>query len=164
MQNTRNDIKEAIPTEGIEQVGTVSVFRQDEAGKAELTIGYMDEAAIDLSSMKLLEGRLPQHRGELALCNSLIYQFPELNKLGETITVGDQSYTLVGLISDYSARWEKPKNGEALLPNALISLEEAQENPAVYQRHLLLDTSTAFGQADYHNIPNLGRQCEPCCK
>lgn len=155
LQNTRNDIKEAIPTEGIEQVGTVSVFRQDEAGKAELTIGYMDEAAIDLSSMKLLEGRLPQHRGELALCNSLIYQFPELNKLGETITVGDQSYTLVGLISDYSARWEKPKNGEALLPNALISLEEAQENPAVYQRHLLLDTSTAFGQADYHNIPNL---------
>lgn len=63
LQNTRNDIKEAIPTEGIEQVGTVSVFRQDEAGKAELTIGYMDEAAIDLSSMKLLEGRLPQHRG-----------------------------------------------------------------------------------------------------
>ena len=59
LQNTRNDIKEAIPTEGIEQVGTVSVFRQDEAGKAELTIGYMDEAAIDLSSMKLLEGRLP---------------------------------------------------------------------------------------------------------
>lgn len=155
LQNTQNDIKAAIPTEGIEQVGTVSVFRQDEAGKAELTIGYMDEAAIDLSSMKLLEGRLPQHRGELALCNSLIYQFPELNKLGETITVGDQSYTLVGLISDYSARWEQPKNGEALLPNALISLEEAQENPAVYQRHLLLDTSTAFGQADYHNIPNL---------
>lgn len=155
LQNTQNDIKGVIPTEGIERVGTVSVFRQDEVGKAELTIGYMDEAAIALSSMKLLEGRMPQNRGEMALCNSLIYQFPALNKSGETITVGGQSYTLVGLISDYSARWEQPKNGEALLPNALISLEEAQENPAVSQRHLLLDTSTAFGQADYHNMPNL---------
>lgn len=135
--------------------GVIRIYEVEE--EEEITVGYIDNNGISLGCVRLLEGKLPEKKDEIAVCNSLIYKNDWKDKLGNPVTIGDKNYILVGIINDYSALWNKPVNNNSIyIPNVLISDDTIGENyNNIYQEHFLIKNSVNFDENIYLNNPNL---------
>lgn len=101
-----------------EDIGKITTYGTvDTISGAELGIGVIDETALKLGHIKLLEGNLPQTENEIVLEKSA-YKHINAAKLdvGDTVSLSvswlgndeiyRENYTIVGFVSDYSAVWK----------------------------------------------------------
>lgn len=118
------------------RVGKVFVTAQiDKTGQY---VGYYDEDAQALMPRKVLEGRLPQAPGEIALEENAFTQLRLETPVGGSVTwtmqpleglPEERTYTLVGILSSQSAYMESygsmyMSSGTAEWPNALVYSED----------------------------------------
>ena len=114
------------------RVGKVFVTAQiDKTGQY---VGYYDEEAQALLPRRVLEGRLPEHPGEIALEETALAQLRLDLQVGGQVTwtmqpleglPEERTYTLVGVLADQSACMESygsmySDHGTAEWPNALV--------------------------------------------
>ena len=99
-----------------------------------LTLGHIDEDAVRIGNIHLVEGTFPNDENEICLENHIRYAVdPEL-KTGEQIDiqVGDSvlSFRICGFIKDYRGYWQQSENSteDTDYPNALILSNVAKAN------------------------------------
>lgn len=138
-----------------ETYGIINVYEADQ--EKNIVLGYIDDKAMTLGSIHLIEGELPENLDEIAVCNSLIYKNDWEDKLGNIVSICGKEYLLVGIINDYSALWDKPVDSSTLfLPNVLLSYENINETyDFIYQQHFLIKNAVNFNESEYLNNPNL---------
>ncbi len=116
-------------------IGNVGLVETTAIDDLDVTIGWFDETALDISNLNLIEGQFPKESGEIAIEESYLTAFAPDWQLGEkrAITIDDRphDYTLVGRVEDYSARWTVPMNvkrGIDDFPNFFIHHTEVQKS------------------------------------
>ncbi len=126
-------------------------------GDKNIIVGDIDEQAKLLGCVHLIEGRYPENKDEITICNSLIYKNKWSGKIGDTIVIGDNKFILVGIINDYAALWNKPIDSERIfLPNVLISKDNIEKSyKSIYQQHLLIENKIPFSENEYMENLNL---------
>ncbi|WP_374717496.1 FtsX-like permease family protein [Neobacillus sp.] len=92
------------------------------------TIGWMDNDALKLGHIKLLEGKFPKKDKEVAIESAYLQLIDDNWKIGQKrkIHINDKEVNvrLVGIIKNYSAQWSVPINlekGVNDFPNIFIS-------------------------------------------
>lgn len=72
------------------------------------TIGWMDKGAVDLSKIKVMEGRLPIGKNEVAIESAYLKLFNSSWAIGDMITLDGKEkqwkVKIVGIISNYSSK------------------------------------------------------------
>lgn len=138
----------------VEEVGTLCVL---EAAN-EKVLGYADEKARELGNISILEGKYPESSGEIAVCNSVLYQEKLNSEIGSTFTYNGKNYTLVGIVNEYASMWNYPTNKESILmPKLFLSEAEKEAYSGALQYHFLLKNNETFSQSLYNQYPNLVR-------
>ncbi len=111
-------------------VGTVSVLfhaiRNENFADRNIVIGTADKGAVKLQRIRLLDGKFPENKNELALEQTLAdILFPEV-KLGDRLSLeitlptrSVREFTLCGILSDFSNLQWDPQNRSAPMVNAL---------------------------------------------
>jgi putative ABC transport system permease protein len=124
----------------VRQSGTVTNYGGWRVADAEamLTLGWFDAEAMALGNLRLLEGRLPEKAGEIALERTTIYRFAEQVAVGDIISLTQNNVTkefkLVGFISNYTGNWSAPSDipieqGFNDLPQGWIMQEDSMNTP-----------------------------------
>lgn len=143
-----NDSDEKKYSDFIDSAGKIEVLQNvnsNNSDNIDFVIGYFDDTARELASIKLIEGEYPKNQNEIALCNSVIYKNNLSKNIGSIIKIQEKEYKLVGIINDYYALWNKPTdNNDILLPNALISYDSKSKYINILQTHFLLKNSNPF--------------------
>ncbi|KLV26970.1 hypothetical protein ABW02_08315 [Niallia circulans] len=91
------------------------------------TIGWMDKGAVDLSKIKVMEGRLPIGKNEVAIESAYLKLFNSSWAIGDMITLDGKEkqwkVKIVGIISNYSSKRYIPFQfqKELAFPNIFIS-------------------------------------------
>ena len=89
MELTPNQVEKLRKHEGIEIVGESSVeVGRNEFNGSNLGLFYMDEKTTELSSMELIEGRVPMKYNEIALDKTIISKLGYHANLGNKINLG----------------------------------------------------------------------------
>ncbi|MBQ2956847.1 MAG: FtsX-like permease family protein [Clostridia bacterium] len=102
----------------------------DETGKY---IGYYDETAQDILSLRCMEGRMPEKPGEIALERRLIEQQRMEIEVGDRVTLPlrpvdgaaeEREFTLVGILNERSERLNTSEEYPSQIPAAVIHPDE----------------------------------------
>lgn len=133
LMNCANVSDETVRNSGFfSRVGKVFVTAQID--KTGLYMGYYDEEAQALLPRKVLEGRMPDKPGEIALEESALAQLRQDLQVGDQVTwtmqpleglPEERTYSLVGVLADQSPYLESygsmySDHGTAEWPNALL--------------------------------------------
>lgn len=139
-----------------DRLGHVTVVGQAE--NADLYLGYADETGYDLLNYRLLEGRMPEAPGEIALEQSALLALDEALALGDTVSMtvvpvdgtGEgRSFTLVGILR------EKTEYLQMTYGSILFSDNPVMAFPSI----LLSSQEPAFhtGRLAVHRVMSLKR-------
>ncbi|NPC91812.1 ABC transporter permease [Bacillus sp. WMMC1349] len=120
----------------IKKAGSISLVgytKQVHNSNLGATIGWMDQAALQLGHIGLLKGRMPKDQHELAIESYLQQAFNGENPLGKTVKLKiegiEESFKIVGIIENYSANWSAPadiQNGYNTYPNIFVNPKSVQ--------------------------------------
>lgn len=138
------------------------------------TFGYFDKNAMALGHIRLIKGRLPENKSEIAVEQiTLEKRFPEGTSLGDTIHFKDENGNLIpfiitGIISDYRGEWNYSKwinvtpgrnaypsvichpdiRSEKMQTNALVKFNNILDNGYAY----ITTTDMYFSSGDHAQI------------
>lgn len=140
--NTIEDIQDNTSSSG-----SIKVFNN--SSENNIVIGYIDSIAAELGNLTLLSGKYPETADEVAVCNSVIYKNDAYN-IDSYINVNNKKYKIVGIINDYYAVWNKPTDSSnILLPNVIVSENEAEKRTSFLYEHFLIVARTKFSNQEY---------------
>lgn len=139
--NTKQDFTlNNIKTEKVGEYQIVGTVKMEKGHIA--TVGKMDEQAIKMGRIELVDGTFPTKENEVSI------EFSYLQSIDSNWEIGEQrelkinneniSLTLTGIVKDYSARWSVPydfKKGVNDFPN--IFLSEKSEITAAHKNLLV---------------------------
>jgi len=117
----------------VTRAGYITNYGLWETGKQSNTIalGAMDETAISLGHIRLLEGEFPQAEDEIVIERLALFQLPGEPTLGDTVTFTqnghEKAFRVVGILADYSAQWDLGGSavmGKTTLPQALVCAQQ----------------------------------------
>lgn len=137
--------------------------------------GYWDETALSLGHIRVLDGRLPEKPGEVALEEATCYRLNLPVQTGSTLSLslqapdGQGGYdahkfglhaTVVGIVSSYNTAWDTLDGaypGVTDLPGILLCQQEAQSYSASrpHAETLLLSLATGLTSWDTHVLDAL---------
>lgn len=120
---------------GVLKVGVINRVAQYTVPKAvynnQLTIGAMDADAMALCHVRLQNGRMPQNSKEIVLERSAFAKLRRTATLGQTVTMElapmdgslsqTHTFTVVGILHDFSQLQVPPNAPQVELPGAFIS-------------------------------------------
>ncbi|UTR15759.1 ABC transporter permease [Salipaludibacillus sp. LMS25] len=121
-------ISQASFVEAVGQVNLLGTTYIDQAQTREVTVGSFDEEAVRLGRLNLVEGRMPENAGEIALEFFYAQTSDRLSALGDeavvTIAGEKQQVEVVGIVENYIHQW--PQSGETVrgindFPNVFLS-------------------------------------------
>lgn len=145
-------IQKKYPHAQIGKMGLVGSVRENEI---EATVGWMDETSATLGHLKINDGRLPKKSGEIAIEEYYLHTIDPSWSLGETRTLNigthTDTYTLVGVVENYSSEWSTPldvEKGVNDFPNFFISVEEFKNNENTVTVHLIVKVSESISSAE----------------
>lgn len=129
-----------------------------------ITIGHFDARTLEITHIKLREGRLPEQENEITLENNLFIQLPKemqekrvlpLEINGEVI-----SLQIVGVLYDYGTYWEslldvQIKPGENDIPRVLVAKDFLREPIA---EHMVVQMDTIDDLAAINSFNPLWRK------
>lgn len=102
--------------ERVARYGTMTQY----AMLGQLGIGTISDEAIELQHIKMLWGRFPMEQGEIALERTWWSTFYNGTEIGDVIELEGISFTLCGVLDDYSGlQWQS--EGSTTLPCAMVS-------------------------------------------
>lgn len=156
----------------VKKVGVTSIVGSLQKGTVHITTGYYeDKTACELMSYGLSSGRMPEHKGEIAIEESLLHEMNLVAETGDKIeldlklsdyTVEKRRYTLVGIIKDYSySEWRKnndlarTEDGEVYSnpdPFAILSKEEGQKYETLYQNCNITYVRGEYGENHFEEL------------
>lgn len=156
----------------VEQSGWITNFGswEIEGTTRTLTLGYFDETAFSLGEIDLLEGRLPKHISEVAVEKAALYRFAPDAGLGSKMTFQkdgeSKTVKVVGIIGDYSSRWNLPtdmlpgdlyKRGYTDLPQVFVAENLFPESYGVkdnivYFSRSPFDENATFYEGFYNRV------------
>lgn len=149
-----NDTKNSIANNSdVKKIGEIKLFGTAELPNGHIgTVGEMDNHAIDIGKITLIEGSLPKEKNEVAIEStylSLIDSTWRINekralKINGTIT----EYVLTGIVENYSARWTVPydvQKGINDFPNIFIPIKNDKD---VKYRNYLIQLKGNYGSID----------------
>lgn len=100
------------------------------------TIGWMDKNAIKLGNIKIMKGRFPKDKNEVAIESAYLNLINSKWKIGETLTLKGKKQQwkvkLVGIVSNYSSKWYVPiqlKQGINAFPNIFLGTPAYKNTP-----------------------------------
>ncbi|MGI6665602.1 MAG: FtsX-like permease family protein [Christensenellaceae bacterium] len=107
--------------------------------KNTLTIGAFTEEALTIGQLEVLEGRMPRAENEIAIEQTALYRVSETAHIGTTVRLEKEglqkSYRVVGILGDYSKRWNTPmgnyKAGYTDLPQGITIQNSVMQQTAV---------------------------------
>jgi putative ABC transport system permease protein len=120
----------------VEKIGAYQLVDSCPLGSKKIvaTIGWMDEDAINIGNIKIVEGRFPKEKDEVAIESAYLNLIDSNWKIGETKTLKGKNQQwkvkLVGIVSNYSSKWYVPihlEQGVHAFPNIFIG-SPAYEN------------------------------------
>jgi ABC-type antimicrobial peptide transport system permease subunit len=137
--------------------------------------GYWDETALSLGRIQVLDGRLPEKPGEVALEEATCYRLNLPVQTGSTLSLslqapdGQGGYdahkfglhaTVVGIVSSYNTAWDALDGtypGVSDLPGILLCQQEAQSYSASrpHAETLLLSLAPGLSSWDTHVLDAL---------
>ena len=122
----------------------------------DIYIGYIDSNAMELCSISLKEGRLPESDNEIAIENNTYERLFLTAQVGEKVIISviEKEYTLVGILNDYVSNWQRydsSKKSELFPPPSLLSTKN--EDSIKYANVICADSSikNEFGGTYYSN-------------
>ena len=129
-----------------EQVG-------DDDGESNLYLGYMDSNAAYLYALKMLNGRMPENSGEIAIESATYTALSLSAEVGEKVTIPvvrdgktiEKEYLLVGIIDNYIAKWQRFDSSKKSLtspPPALLTVPE--DGSEIKYIHVICSESARF--------------------
>jgi ABC-type antimicrobial peptide transport system permease subunit len=152
---SRADLMQLLPGFYVQSFGTFStVYSEmiDETKK--LNIGTADENALILADVSLIEGRLPEADGEIALTQGMAQLLGD-KKLGNSVIINKADYHLCGIVQDFGHLWPKGEEQiqKKITPvNAFVTENEALrilKNEGFVQRQLLIErVSSVISESD----------------
>lgn len=138
------DVNKEELSKQVEELGEFSISDklQLENNKI-ITIGWLDDDALRLGKIELLEGSFPKEANEFVVESSYLQlmeqQFGRWN-IGENKALklenGTEQLTLVGIIDNYSANWSVPidlKKGENDFPNMLTASTKSNHHNYMFK-------------------------------
>ena len=116
----------------------------------DIYIGYIDSNAMELCSISLKEGRLPESDNEIAIENNTYERLFLTAQVGEKVIISvnengnaiEKEYTLVGILNDYVSNWQRydsSKKSELFPPPSLLSTKN--EDSIKYANVICADSS-----------------------
>ena len=103
-------------------------------GETDRTVGWYDEAAAEIIYRQVIEGRMPEKAGEIALERSVLEEMRKGGEVGDVIHLPltpvdgvqeERTFTLVGILDERTSEWNLfYSDGDIPFPSALISPEE----------------------------------------
>ena len=124
---TNSDLEALLPRFHYERFGVIYTFYSEPLTEnRKLYVGYADQEAIELSGLNMSEGNIPLNNNEIAVSKGVAAFLKK--SLGDTVTVGEHDYTMVGIFSDYGHLWPKGKEEleQNISPvNAMLTEEQA---------------------------------------
>lgn len=144
----------------------------DTTSEVELNIGVVDETALRLGHIKLLEGKLPQAENEIVVERSVYKHINDAKfDVGDTISlsvswfgndeISVKDYTIVGFVSDYSSAWKNAYTflttdsiASPLLVSFLVSNNTVKEQPNNPSITLLLGSTISNYSVLSENLPD----------
>lgn len=120
------ELGEKIDIVGVGEYFLIDTLALDKGRTA--TIGWMDEVAIGMGRIQLLDGKFPESKNEVAIEDAYLELLDSEWVIGESrnITIQNQEIDveLVGVIKNYSSTWSVPvdlQEGVNDFPNIFIS-------------------------------------------
>lgn len=125
-------------------------------------LGTVDEMAKEIGSLTLMEGRMPEKKGEIAIESGVLQRMNQEVSIGEEIRlpvywaeggqyqehISEEIFTVTGIIKDYSRIWmtdsDDPYRG---YPGVWLSTEEREEK-GIRVELLQFDTIKTSEQAE----------------
>ena len=120
----------------IEEAGKIINFAQVNVEGASynniLQVGYIDDSAMDLHHIQLIDGRMPENKNEIALEKSAFSILRDKLNIGDDLKLNLQSldgskdietdFKVVGILNNFSdSQWKF--EGKSKIPNAFLSKE-----------------------------------------
>lgn len=142
---------------GIEKVGAYQLIDFYHFGNKDkkAVIGWLDEDALELSHIKIKEGRFPEEKNEVAIESAYLNLIDQDWKIGETKTLQGEKQRwkvkLVGILDNYSSRWYVPINfeqGVHAFPNILTGTYVEPQLKSNYLIKVGGDKKTAMEKMD----------------
>lgn len=125
---------------------------------SKISIGWMDQNAFQIGRINLIDGRLPKESNEIVAENFFISELDGKWTIGEdkklTVNGETASYTLVGIIVNYSFKWSAPINvqkGSNNFPNLISHKSINNDNDSPYYM-LKLSGSITKIESEIRNI------------
>ncbi|MDF1509002.1 ABC transporter permease [Robertmurraya sp. DFI.2.37] len=142
---------------GIEKVGAYQLIDFYHFGNKDkkAVIGRLDEDALELSHIKIKEGRFPEEKNEVAIESAYLNLIDKDWKIGETKTLQGENqrwqFKLVGILDNYSSRWYAPidlEQGVYAFPNIFMGTYAEPQLKSNYLVKLEGDKNTAMEKMD----------------
>ena len=114
----------------------------DEAGNVVTTLGAGEEDWFRMGRITVSAGRLPETPGEIAMEMDVLSSLGYSYELGQTIML-DQSYTLTGILTEYSDLWVR---GNIRYPGAIIARSSDNPDPDKGETWLFIETDESYAQ------------------
>ncbi|MCJ7843138.1 ABC transporter permease [Lederbergia sp. NSJ-179] len=134
LNETKNELEDKTKQVGEFQLVDTYSFLDKKA-----TIGWMDQDAIDLSYINVLEGHFPEKVNEVAIESAYLNYIDPAWQIGESKTlVGENQHwevKLVGILSNYSSKWSVPdevEKGVSDFPNIFIHENSYKKEPKTH--------------------------------
>ena len=120
----------------IKQVGEIINFAKVNIEEAlynnVLQVGYIDDSAIELHHIQLIEGKMPENKNEIAIEKSALSILRNKLNIGDKLKlsletqdgnkISDANFKVVGILNDFSdSQWKLEE--ESKIPNAFLSKE-----------------------------------------
>jgi len=136
--------KEAQQQDWIKAVASLQILGNitDEAGNVVTTLGAGEKEWFRMGRITVSAGRLPEAPGEIAMEMDVLSSLGYSYELGQTITL-DQSYTLTGILTEYSDLWVK---SDISYPGALIAWSSDGPDPDRGETWLFIQTDESYAQ------------------
>lgn len=110
--------------------GIMCSVRTEKIDDTYINIGYADEHAIQLGRIKLIQGRFPKSKNEIAVTESIAEKLFGGSYLDKEIEIKNIQYKIVGIVKDYGRLWPRRdkeiKAGIGTI-NMFLSWESIQE-------------------------------------
>jgi len=131
--NRIQGFREYLPVKRVGVITNYGVWKIDDGGHR-LTLGNMDEIALDMGHVRLLKGEMPKNAQEIAIEKTLCLMFEQKIELGTTVQLhqGDvtKEFTVVGILADYASQWDMGSAsapGKRDIPGALTGTEGMED-------------------------------------
>ncbi|MDO4754298.1 MAG: ABC transporter permease, partial [Bacillota bacterium] len=90
-----------------QEKASISIMTLESNSEKSMIVGEVDDDFIDLSGIKLIEGRFPNNSDECAISEPIAEYRNKRIKAGDSISIAGTSYTVSGVFQGYGNSWPR---------------------------------------------------------